>query len=131
MSCGARADQPSRPRTRRWQPAKRSRLGSSRHAVFVEAGEVARARALAEELAAEFQAEAQAFAKIIEGEAELKDGNAREAITLLTEANEILDTWLGHFDLGRAYLEAGGYLQAEGEFDRCLTRRGEAIVVVS
>ena len=46
---------------------------------FVEAGEVARARALAEELAAEFQAEAQAFAKIIEGEAELKDGNAREA----------------------------------------------------
>ena len=96
---------------------------------FVEAGEVARARALAEELAAEFQAEAQAFAKIIEGEAELKDGNAREAITLLTEANEILDTWLGHYDLGRAYLEAGGYLQAEGEFDRCLTRRGEAIAL--
>lgn len=95
--------------------------------VLVEAGEVARARAFAEELASEFQAEAQAYAKIIEGEAALKDGNPREAITLLTEANDLLDTWLGHFDLGRAYLEGGGYLQAEGEFDRCLTRRGEAM----
>ena len=95
--------------------------------VFVEAGEVARARALAEELASEFQTEAQAFAKIIEGEAALKDGDPHEAIALLTEANELLDTWLGHFDLGRAYLDAGGYLQAEGEFDRCLTRRGEAV----
>ncbi len=67
------------------------------------------------------------YAKISEGEVVLKDGDPREAITLLTEANDLLDTWLGHFDLGRAYLEAGGYLQAEGEFDRCLTRRGEAL----
>jgi tetratricopeptide (TPR) repeat protein len=95
--------------------------------VLVEAGEVARAREVAEELASEFQAEAQAYAKIIEGGAALKDGSPREAIKLFTEANELLDTWLGHFDLGRAYLEAGGYLQAEGEFDRCLTRRGEAM----
>ena len=94
---------------------------------LVEAGEVARARAVAEELASEFQAEARAYAKIIEGGAALKDGDPREAITLLTEANKLLDTWLGHFDLGRAYLDAGGYLQAEGEFDRCLTRRGEAL----
>ena len=34
---------------------------------------------------------------------------------------------MGHFDLGRSYLEAGGHLQAEREFDRCLTRRGEAV----
>ena len=95
--------------------------------VFVEAGEMARARTLAEDLASEFQAEAQAYAKIIEGVAALKDGDAREAIALLTEANALLDTWIGHFDLGRAYLDAGGFLQAEGEFDRCLTRRGEAL----
>jgi tetratricopeptide (TPR) repeat protein len=105
--------------------AMRTRLLVAR--VFVEAGEVARARALAEELASEFQAEPRAYAKIIEGKAALKDGNPRQAITLLTEANELFDTWLGHFDLGRAYLEAGGYLQAQGEFDRCITRRGEAV----
>ena len=95
--------------------------------VFVEAGDVARARTLADGLASEFQAEAQAYAKIIEGDVALSDGDPREAIALLTEANELLDTWIGHFDLGRAYLEAGGFLQAQGEFDRCLTRRGEAL----
>lgn len=95
--------------------------------VFVEVGELARARTLAEGLASEFQAEPQAYAKIIEGEATLQDGDPREAITLLTEANELLDTWLGHFVLGRAYLESGAYLRAQGEFDRCLTRRGEAM----
>jgi len=26
---------------------------------------------------------------------------------LFTEANNLLDTWIGHFDLGRAYLETG------------------------
>ena len=95
--------------------------------VFVEAGDLDRARMLAEGLASEFPVAPRAYAKVIEGEAALKDGDPRGAITLLTEANDLLDTWMGHFDLGRAYLEAGALLQAEGEFDRCLTRRGEAI----
>ena len=58
---------------------------------------------------------------------EAKD--ARLAIKLFTEANGLLDTWLGHFDLGRAYLEAGAPLQADSEFDRCLKRRGEALAL--
>ena len=37
----------------------------------------------------------------------LQNGDPRQAIKLLTEANALLDTWIGHFDLGRAYLEAG------------------------
>ena len=46
---------------------------------------------------------------------------------MLTEANALLDTWIGHFDLGRAYLEAGAFTQADSEFDRCIKRRGEAL----
>jgi tetratricopeptide (TPR) repeat protein len=107
--------------------AMRTRFLAAR--VFIEAGDVARARGLGDELASEFQAESQTYARIIEGEAALQNGNARQAIAILTEANELLDTWIGHFDLGRAYLAAGAYLQAEGEFDRCLTRRGEAIAL--
>ncbi len=38
----------------------------------------------------------------------LKNGDPREAIKILTEATGLLDTWMGHFDLGRAYLERGG-----------------------
>ena len=105
--------------------ALRTRFLAAR--VLVAAGETARARELAEGMAGELQAEPRAYAKIVEGEIALEEGNPRQAITLLTEANELFDTWLGHFDLGRAYLDAGGYLQAEGEFDRCITRRGEAI----
>ena len=65
--------------------------------------------------------------KIVEGEIALKAATRAQAIKLLTEANALLDTWIGHFDLGRAYLEAGQFPQADSEFDRCLKRRGEAL----
>jgi serine/threonine protein kinase/tetratricopeptide (TPR) repeat protein len=94
--------------------------------VFVAADNDGPARALAEKLAGQFQAEPRAYSKIIAGELALKT-DPRQAITLFTEANELFDTWIGHFDLGRAYVDAGGTLQAEGEFDRCITRRGEAL----
>jgi tetratricopeptide (TPR) repeat protein len=97
--------------------------------VFLDAGAVARSRALAAALASELQAEPQAYARIIDGEAALKDGDSRLAIKALTEANTLLDTWIGHLDLGRAYLEAGAFTQADSEFDRCLKRRGEALAL--
>jgi len=94
---------------------------------FVEAGDIKQAQTLAAGLAKELQAESQAYAKIIEGNISLQGGDARQAIQSLTEANAFLDTWIGHFDLGRAYLEAGAPLQADSEFDRCLKRRGETL----
>ena len=97
--------------------------------VFVEAGEIARARSLIAGLASELQAEPQAYAKIVEGEVALKNKDPRQAIKVLIEANGLLDTWIGHFDLGRAYLEAGAFAQADSEFDRCLKRRGEALAL--
>jgi eukaryotic-like serine/threonine-protein kinase len=95
--------------------------------VFVEAGAIARASTLAASLGSELLAEPQAYAKIIDGESALKRADARQAIKSFTEANALLDTWMGHFDLGRAYLEAGAFTQADSEFDRCLTARGEGL----
>jgi serine/threonine protein kinase/tetratricopeptide (TPR) repeat protein len=95
--------------------------------VFVEAGSIARAKQLAASLSAELLAEPQAYGKIIEGEITLKNGDPRQAIKHLTEAGTLLDTWIGHFDLARAYLEAGAFTQADSELDRCITRRGEAL----
>jgi hypothetical protein len=43
------------------------------------------------------------------------------------EASKLLDTWIGRFELGRAYLEAGLFVEADSEFDRCIKRRGEAL----
>ena len=98
--------------------------------IFVETGDFARARKLAEEFLSQVAAEPQAYGKIIEGGIALKTGDARQAIKILTEANEILDTWLGHFDLGRAFFEAKAFPQADSEFDRCIQRRGEALALV-
>ncbi len=95
--------------------------------VLVEADALDRARTLAAGLAEELPAEPQAYGKIIEGEVALKSGDARQAVKILSDANSTLDTWLGHFDLGRAYLELGAYPQADSEFDRCIKRRGEAL----
>ncbi|MGE5198338.1 MAG: tetratricopeptide repeat protein, partial [Rhodospirillaceae bacterium] len=97
--------------------------------VFVEAGAAAKAGALSAALGAELQAEPQAYASIIDGLTALKNGNPRRAIKDLTDANNLLDTWIGHFDLGRAYLAGGAFPQADSEFDRCLKRRGEALAL--
>jgi tetratricopeptide (TPR) repeat protein len=94
---------------------------------FVEAKEVSRASALAESLAKELPAEPHAYGKIIEGEIALKNGDARKAVQILNDANDVMDTWLGHFVLGRAYLEAGSFLRADSEFDLCIKRKGEAL----
>ena len=74
--------------------------------IFVETGAVARAKTLAAAFTSQLAAEQQAYGKIIEGGLALKGGDPRQAVKLLTEANEIHDTWLGHFDLGRAFLAA-------------------------
>jgi tetratricopeptide (TPR) repeat protein len=97
--------------------------------VFVGAGEVAKARKVAATLASELSAEPQAYAKVVEGESALKGGDARQAIKALTEANNLLDTWIGRFELGRAYLEAGAFAEADSEFDRCIKRRGETLAL--
>ena len=96
---------------------------------YVQAGQVDKARLVMASLASELQAEPQAYAKLIEGEIALKNNDPRLAIKVLSEANMVLDTWIGHYDLGRAYLEAGAFAQADSEFDRCLRRRGEALAL--
>jgi tetratricopeptide (TPR) repeat protein len=95
--------------------------------IFVEAGEAAKAQKLAAGLGSELQAEPQAYGKIIQGKVALKRGDVHGAIKALIEANNLLDTWIGRFELGRAYLHAGAFVEADSEFDRCIKRRGEAL----
>jgi eukaryotic-like serine/threonine-protein kinase len=94
---------------------------------FVEGGEIAKAQKLASGLASELQSEPQAYAKIIEGDLLLKRGDVPNAVKTLTDANNLLDTWIGRFELGRAYLEAGAFVDADAELERCIKRRGEAL----
>jgi tetratricopeptide (TPR) repeat protein len=98
---------------------------------FIAAGDVPKASPIVRELAEEFPPEPRAYAKILEAEVALRNKNPRQAILVLREANELFDTWIGHFTLGRAYFEEGSrpaLLQADAEFEACVSRRrGEAL----
>jgi len=89
----------------------------------------AKAKELAAGLSSELQTEPQAYGKLIEGEIALNNGDSHTAVQLFTQGNNLLDTWIGRFDLGRAYLEAGAFTEADSEFDRCVKRRGEALAL--
>src|SRR5215469_929663 len=95
--------------------------------IFIQTGDTAKAQKLAADLGHEHPADSQAYAKLILGEIALKGHNAAQAIQLFTEAKNLADTWISHFDLGVAYLEAGSFVEADSEFDTCIKRRGEAV----
>ena len=98
--------------------------------VLVDAGAPQRAKRVAVTLGNDLQPEAQALASIIDGMIAMTDGDNRNAVRFLTEANTLLDTWIGHFELGRAYL-TGQRLPAGGLGIRSLCRppRRGAVVV--
>jgi len=96
---------------------------------FAAANETAKAKEQAASLAAELRPEPQAYAKLIEGEIALIAGDAPQALTAFKQAQGLLDTWIGRFDLGRAYLENKLFAEADSEFDRCIKRRGEVLTL--
>ena len=95
--------------------------------IDADAGEAAKAQKLATSLSSALSNESQAYGKIVEGMIALKKKDNNEAIRQIRDANNLLDTWIGHFELGRVYLEAGAFTEADSEFDQCMQRRGEAI----
>jgi tetratricopeptide (TPR) repeat protein len=94
--------------------------------IYLNLSRESKAVALAAELAKGLGPDPQAEAKLITGEIQLKQGKPRDAIQTFLEARKLADTWMGRFDVGRAYLEAGQFTEAYSEFELCLKRRGEA-----
>jgi len=94
---------------------------------YVDAGGIAKAQKLANALSSSLSSESQAYGKIVAGLIALKKKDTNEAIRQIFSANNLLDTWIGRFELGRTYFEAGAFTEADAEFSRCLNRRGEAI----
>ncbi len=94
--------------------------------VYLQLGKEGEARKLAAQLGVRLAPDPQAYSKLIEAEARLKRADASGAIRGLHESLKLSDTWLAHFDLGLAYLQAGAFPEAHSEFDTCMKRRGEA-----
>jgi tetratricopeptide (TPR) repeat protein len=93
---------------------------------YIEAGVVHKAQNLAVGLAKQLQPEPRACGLLIAGEAKVARREIPEAIELFQQAQGLLETWIGHFALGRAYLEAGAFTEAHAEFEWCLNHHGEA-----
>jgi len=97
--------------------------------VHIGAGDLSGASKLASQLGERHAPESRSYAKLIEGEIALANGEAIRAALIFGEAQSILDTWLGRVNLGRAFLESGAYLEAHSEFEVALRRQGEAVSV--
>ena len=97
--------------------------------IYLEAGQYAPVQTLIAQLSGRLDPDGQAYGKLLEGEMSVKRGDARRAITDFVEAQKLSDTWIGRLDLGRAYIEAGAFPEADSELENCLKRRGEASAI--
>jgi predicted Zn-dependent protease len=93
---------------------------------YIGANQESKAQAIAQEMGNALEADPQAYGKLIEGEIQLKHGKPQAALKLFLESRKLADTWMGRFDAGRAYVEAGVFAEAGSELDVCIKRRGEA-----
>jgi tetratricopeptide (TPR) repeat protein len=97
----------------------------------VALGATGKAKAVAAELATRVDMQSRTSTQILEAELALHAGRPKEAIVLLDAAQQSIDTWLGTFDLGLAYLAAGAYPQAHEAFSACVKRRGELGILLA
>jgi len=97
--------------------------------IYVEAAQFTDALAVAIRLSAELEQEPQIYGKLLQGEIELKRGDARKAIRLFEEAQKISDSWLGRSYLSKGYVQAGMFTEASSQLEKCLKRRGEASAI--
>jgi len=97
--------------------------------IAAEAGQTGKAVNLSSELISKPSSDFRSYADLLLGEAALKNGDAANALNKFQEAKRLADSWLAHFDLGRAYLAMGAFSEASSEFDMCMKRRGEAAAI--
>lgn len=94
--------------------------------MYVAAGMQDEAEALAQSLAEKLQPKSRAHANLIRGLIHLQAGRHVDAIDAMNEGLNMADLWLLRFHLGRAYLEAGSFVEAMDEFIASGERQGEA-----
>jgi serine/threonine protein kinase/tetratricopeptide (TPR) repeat protein len=109
--------------------SKQPRVLYEAGSVFLEAGRPADALALAKKLDESLEPDVQTYAHLLMARIQLRRGNREGGIRELEDSQKNHDTWLGRYELGRAYIEAGAYPKAFSELDQCLKRLGEATAV--
>jgi eukaryotic-like serine/threonine-protein kinase len=97
--------------------------------VYVAANDLAKAGKIVTQLSSRIEPEPQIYGLLLEGSIALKKNQIKDAIQAFEKAQKISNTWLGHFYLGKAYLQNNSFTESDSEFELCLKRRGEASAV--
>jgi eukaryotic-like serine/threonine-protein kinase len=93
--------------------------------VLIQAGDDAEARKIASALDNTLQAQSRSYSRLIAGELDMLHKRLPQAVEELQQGQKLHDSWISHFLLGRAYVDAGHYPEALAEFETCKDRRGE------
>jgi tetratricopeptide (TPR) repeat protein len=96
---------------------------------MIDAGDPSSALEIAADLDDRLENEPRLYGALLRGEAALAAGRARAALNAFQDAQKLGDSWMGRLSLGRAYLALKALPEASAEFDRCLSRRGEATAI--
>ena len=81
---------------------------------------------LALETQQELQPNSCAYGSVIKGAIATQECRHADAVDALRSGIALTNSWLLRLYLGRAYFEAGRYIEALDEFEVCMERRGEA-----
>jgi len=94
--------------------------------LYVELGDMAAAGEIAETLVQQLQPKSRSFGRVIQGAIAIEEERYADAVDSIRAGIALTDSWLSRFYLGRAYYEAGRYVEALDEFENCMQRKGEA-----
>lgn len=97
--------------------------------IFIEAGVITTAAAIADDLAEQASAQSNAYAQMLKGMILRSEGTRTEEVLAMRDALDTADLWLIRYQTGKAYLRAGNNLQALDELKTLKERRGEATAV--
>ena len=97
--------------------------------IYLQAGDLEQARAVATDMAGQGDAQAAAYAQMLQGMILEIEGAATDAVLELREAIDKADLWLIRYQLGKTYLQAGYHMQALDELMEAKERAGEAASV--
>ncbi len=93
--------------------------------VLIQAGDDAEARKIASALDNTSQTQSRSYSRLIAGEMDTLHKHLPQAVEELGQGVELHDSWISHFLLGRAYIDAEHYPEALAEFETCKKRLGE------
>jgi len=98
--------------------------------VLIRIGREQDASKVIEQLVGSLQPQNRAWGKVLESEIALRQRRFVEAVDILGEARKLADIWLGRFQMGTAYVQAGYYAEGLSELEQCQKRRGEATALL-